>query len=294
VCGSGFEDDPALLARINERWVLLGNAAEVVARIKDPLAFAALCAAAGVPHPETSLSPPADTTNWLVKRTGGAGGWHIRRADGAAELGKDCYFQRRVEGIPVSALMLCDGRGNAMVLGFTAQWAAPTPRHPFRYGGAVRPAELDEGAKASMIAAVKRICRETALKGLNSADFMIDRDAFHLLEMNPRPSATFDLFDIEQASLFAAHVEACAGVMPAEPPAFKDAMAGAIVYAERELAAPAIDWPHWTADRPFGGCRIRAEQPVCSVFARGINAQQARRLVEERVAAIREMLHARV
>jgi len=80
VCGSGFEDRADLLARLGERWTLLGNAADTVARIKDPLTFAAICRAANIPHPETSRAPPADRTGWLVKRAGGAGGLHVRAA----------------------------------------------------------------------------------------------------------------------------------------------------------------------------------------------------------------------
>lgn len=294
VCGSGFEDDAALLARIGGRWTLLGNAPEAVARIKDPAAFAALCAAVNVPHPEISLLPPGDRTNWLVKRAGGAGGWHIRQAKDADDPGDGYYFQRRVSGTPISMLVAGDGRGGVAVLGFTAQWSAPTPKYPFRYGGAVRPAELEEGIKAPMIGAVTRICREIALKGLNSADFMVDGNTFHLLEINPRPGATFDLFEMEEKSLFAIHVEACAGVLPSHRPISGSAMAGAIVYAQCDVAAPAIAWPDWTADRPPAGGRIRAEQPVCSVFARAADSQRARRLVEERIAAVHELLDARV
>src|SRR5262249_51848364 len=77
VCGTGFEDRPELLARVSERWGLLGNGAEIVARIKDPLAFAALCHECGIPHPHTSLRPPADPRGWLGKRRGGAGGTHV-------------------------------------------------------------------------------------------------------------------------------------------------------------------------------------------------------------------------
>lgn len=290
VCGTGFEDDAGLLARIGRRWQLIGNAAETVARLKDPLGFAEICAAANVPHPETSLAPPPEKANWLIKRAGGAGGWHIRPADGAAKLAKDTYFQRKVDGVPISALILGDGQGRIMFCGFTLQWPAPTLRHPFRYGGAVRPVEVDEATKRSMIAAVERICGVIALKGLNSADFMVDGKAFHLLEINPRPSATFDLFETEEKSLFALHVDACHGTLPAAPPAFEDAMAGVIVYAQHDLVAPAIEWPQWTADRPVAGSQIRSEQPLCSVFARALDAHRARRLVEERISAVHELL----
>src|SRR5262249_25869794 len=93
VCGTGFEDRPELLARVGERWGLLGNSAETVARVKDPLAFAALCHECGIPHPQTSLHRPADPRGWLAKRRGGAGGTHVMPAPGTTNGNAD-YFQR--------------------------------------------------------------------------------------------------------------------------------------------------------------------------------------------------------
>src|SRR5262245_15233812 len=258
VCGSGFEDRADLLINIGKRWPLLGNSPETIARIKDPIGFAATCRQAGIPHPETSLAPPLDVEGWLAKRIGGAGGWHVRSADKAKKRGKDIYFQRRVNGEPVSALLLCDGSG-VIVLGFSAQWTAPTLRHPFRYGGAVRPAPLAEGVKQGMLAALRRLIAVMPLVGLNSADFVLEGDVFQLLEINPRPGATFDLFEPEGTSLFALHVDACRGTLPASAPSYRAAMAGAIVYAQQDIpAAPAFDWPEWTPDPPVAGRPARA------------------------------------
>lgn len=293
VCGSGFEDRPDLLARLGERWTLLGNSAETVARIKDPLAFAALCRAKSIPHPETSLTPPADRTGWLVKRAGGAGGLHVRAASDT-KVEEGVYFQRRVTGEPVSALVLGDGH-RAMVLGFSAQWAAPSRRHMFRYGGAVRPAALGGDVQQAMIDAVRRLVAQVPLTGVNSADFLVAGNAFHLLEVNPRPGATFDLFEPERASLFALHLDACAGTLPSQPPVFAGAMAGAIVYAQRDIVSvPMLRWPDWTADRPVAGSRIKADGPLCSVFARADTAARAKELVERRAAQVHAMLGARL
>jgi uncharacterized protein len=290
VCGSGFEDRADLLTTISQRWPLLGNNPETITRAKDPIRFAARCREAGIPHPETSLVPPPDVEGWLAKRIGGAGGWHIRSADKANKRDNDIYFQRRVDGEPVSALLLCNGR-NVLVLGFSAQWTAPTPRHPFRYGGAARPAPIAEDVKEAMIAALRRLNSIMPLVGLNSADFVLDGDAFQLLEVNPRPGATFDLFEPEGSSLFALHLDACRGTLPASAPSYRTAMAGAIVYAQRDiLAAPACDWPEWTADRPVPGSRIEAEQPLCSVFARAATMLEAKQLVEKRSAMVHRLL----
>jgi predicted ATP-grasp superfamily ATP-dependent carboligase len=289
VCGSGFEDRPDLLKRIGARWQLLGSAPDTVAMLKDPIAFARLCADVGVRHPQTSLTPPVDTAGWLVKRIGGSGGWHIRPA-GQGKANADDYFQRRVAGRPVSALLLGDGK-RVKVLGFSEQWPAPTARYPYRYGGAVRPAALDTGMCRAAEAAIARLAVRVPLVGLNSADFLIDSSGFHLLEINPRPSATFDLFEPDGGSLFALHVEACNGRLPEQPPRLDGAMAGAIVYADRAIVAvPAVVWPDWTADRPAAGSRIDGDEPVCSVFARAPTADAAKRLLDERCEAVRSLV----
>ena len=52
------------------------------------------------------------------------------------------------------------------------------------------------------------------LAGLNSVDFLVADDAVWLLEINPRPGATLDIFEPDGGSLFALHVQACGGVLP--------------------------------------------------------------------------------
>ena len=286
VCGTGFEDRPELLARVGERWGLLGNSAETVARVKDPLAFAAVCSECQIPHPQTSLRPPADPRRWLAKRRGGAGGTHITSVGDSKDSGGVDYFQRRVDGTPVSALILADGR-RGMVLGFSAQWSAPSPSHPFRYGGAVRPAVLAPQVAAAMTDTVERLIAAVPLMGLNSADFLLDGDAFWLLEINPRPGATLDIFEPAHTSLFALHVDAIRGSLPERVPALSGAAASATVYAPDDIAQmPAVDWPDWAADRQNAGTSVSAGEPVCTVFAQAHEPAAARALAEQRTTAI--------
>src|SRR6478672_6620031 len=165
----------------------------------------------------------------IAKRPGGAGGRHIRDAADSQCTGGSFYFQRRVQGSPISALFLADGR-RTVVLGFSAQWSAPTSSQPFRYGGAVQPAVLEPETAAAMKEAVQRLGAMVPLLGLNSADFLVSGDVFTLLEINPRPGATLDIFEPAEGSLFAMHVSACQGALPATPPSYERARAAAIVY----------------------------------------------------------------
>jgi uncharacterized protein len=290
VCGTGFEDRPQLLARLRERWRLLGNDPQTVATVKDPDAFAALCRDCDVPHPETQATPPREPDGWLAKRKGGAGGSHIVRPSPANCAQNDVYFQHATAGEPVSALFLADGR-QAMALGFSTQWASPTAQRLFRYGGAVRPAELAPAMADALAAALHRLMQAIPLVGLNSADFLVDGDEFRLLEINPRPGATLDLFEPAEGSLFALHVAACEGRLATRPPRHDGACAAAIVYAERDIAAaPATQWPDWTADRPCPGTAIGAGEPLCTVRAAAATAAAARAGVDARLAEVLAMV----
>jgi uncharacterized protein len=293
VCGTGFEDRTGLLTQMAERWPLIGNAPEVVAAVKDPLALAALCRDCGIPHPEVSLQPPADASAWLAKRHGGAGGRHVNAAGRSARR-RGTYFQRRVSGAPVSALILASG-GRALTLGFSAQWTTPRPRQPFRYGGAVAPAPITAETADTLTATIERLVNTVPLVGLNSMDFLVADDAVWLLEINPRPGATLDIFEPQGGSLFRLHVEACDGVLPARVAYRPGAAASAIVYAEHDLPfVPALAWPDWTADRPPPGIAIKAGEPLCTVMAAVASADEAKRLVGCRIEAILARMYEKV
>lgn len=290
VCGSGFERRPDLLSRVSERWPLIGNRPEVIERIKHPFRFASLCADLAIPHPEVSRSRPHDPSGWLAKRAGAAGGWHIRPAEDAVH--RDCvYYQRRVDGQPRSALFLADGR-EARIIGFSRQWTDPAPERPFRYGGAVRLPGLAPELERSLTAAVEAIAAAAGLVGLNSADFIVSEERACLIEVNPRPGATLDVFRDRDGRLFRAHVKACRGELENVPLAFENAAAAsAIVYGRRYVREiPALDWPDWAADRQSPGTSVAAGGPLCTVLAESDNPDAAVALVMERASAIRSML----
>jgi predicted ATP-grasp superfamily ATP-dependent carboligase len=287
VYGSGFEDRTEIIAELARHFPLFGNCAEVVARTKDPRLLAATCYDLGIPHPEISFEPPVEPGEWLVKRQGGGGGLHVAPA-GRGRPGPFDYCQRRVHGQPVSVLLLADGRG-AQALGMSRQWAAPSGDMLFRFGGAVQPAELDAESAQEICDAAKKLAAAFGLVGLNSLDFLVGADTFHLLEINPRPGATLDIF--AHSRLFAAHVESCRGHLPSEALIFRRACATAIAYAPYDLDfMPDLDWPAWCRDRQKPGTRLRDGDPVCTVFAEAEEPGAARAIVGDRLGILRDDL----
>ncbi len=286
VYGSGFEDRPHLLTRLAERWPLLGNDAETVERIKAPEAFFATLDALSIAYPPTLMEPPAKGAGWVAKRRGGAGGSHVV----PSRLQKDAtgvYYQTLVEGRAVSALFLADG-SRAQVLGFSEQWTAPAPRRPWRYGGAVQPATLPETVAAEMARAVMALSAAFGLKGLASADFVLAENRPVLLEINPRPGATLDIFASAKKPLVKLHIDAVLdGTLTRKPLVFEGATASSIVHAPKGVIVPrSMTWPSWAADLPHPGERIDKQRPICTVLARAGTEARAKRLAETRKASL--------
>jgi predicted ATP-grasp superfamily ATP-dependent carboligase len=290
VTGSGFEDRPRLLRSVASRHVLLGNPPDVVAAIKDPFRFAETCARAGVPHPEIRHDQPSEGA-WIGKRAGGSGGVHVAiatRQAGTRQAGAQAgrYFQRRVRGEPVSAAFLA-AQGACHVLGLSRQWTDPAPHRPFRYGGASRPAPIASGRAAEIGNAVARLVSHTGLRGLNSADFLVHQDGLDLLEVNPRPGATLDIFADPGGALFRLHLDACKGVLPDAGLAWPGAAAAATVYARTTICLPPdFAWPAWAADRQPPGEPVRVGAPFCTVLAEAADAAAAECLARARAVEI--------
>jgi len=283
VYGAGFEHDPPLLAALARRVQLLGNAPETVASVKDPHRLAGLLGRLGLPHPEIRCAPPASgETGWLRKRAGGTGGSHVAIATGATAA-PGSYFQRRVQGRPLSALLLADGSG-AQVLGYSEQWVAPVAGAPFRYGGCAGPVMPPPRLTRAIAEASDALAAATGLVGLNSLDLLVEDERFSILEINPRPGATLDLFDGRAGcSLWRLHLAALDGQLPPAQTAPAPVRAAAIFYAPSALAIPRdMIWPRWTADRETRGGHVPRDAPVCTVRAAAASVAAARAQLERR------------
>ncbi|WP_137391784.1 ATP-grasp domain-containing protein [Rhodoligotrophos defluvii] len=280
VYGGGFDGRSALLGALGRRWPLLGNGARVVAAIKDPFRFAEACRALGIPHPAVALDGTDVSGPWLVKRAGGSGGAHVAHYRGVA-LGQGEYLQALVGERSISALF-CAAPGQCETIGFSEQWT-DAGATPFVYGGAARPAALDQDLAAHMAAAVEGIASAFGLLGLNSADFRIDRNRYWLVEVNPRPGASLDVFQDPEGQVFTRHIAACQGRAMTGQLRLKGAAVSEILYARKRIAqVPEIDWPHWTADRQPPGTVVEAGAPLCTVIARAESTDEARALAQSR------------
>jgi predicted ATP-grasp superfamily ATP-dependent carboligase len=267
-CG-GLENHPDVVAALAEGRVLLGNAPDALRRIRDPGRLFAHLERAGFAVPDTRGpgDPLPATGRWLLKPARGGGGQGVRLHAGGPPAAAE-ILQEVVDGVSASASFLADGR-RSVVLGWTEQRHRPGS---FRYAGNVMPLAGGAAAWREVEAIADALSREYGLRGLNGFDFVLRGERPVLLEVNPRYCASMELVErASGASLFALHLAACDGRLPARPALAPGAFGKAIVYAPRALETP--DTTPWLArgvrDVPHPGEVIRAGHPVCTVLATG-------------------------
>ncbi len=139
VYGAGFEDRPALLQPIAERWPLLGNDAATVARLKSPKIFFAELDRLGIRASRDGARTPGEGRAAGSPRRPAAPAAAISCRAGSPRMRLVSISRSGSRDAPISALFVANGSA-ARVLGFSEQWTAPRPGSPWRYGGAVRPA----------------------------------------------------------------------------------------------------------------------------------------------------------
>lgn len=308
VYGAGFENRADLVARLASRRELLGTPPELLAAVRDPWEVGSAARAAGARAPETRPSEretrpgepetrPGDALprvgTWLRKPRHGGGGRGVRRWAGGV-LRPNEILQRRVEGLSCSAVAIGDGR-QAIVLGLTEQ----VQRSPgFQWKGNVAPPRLPEEQVIELDGQLRAVCAEVAarfgVRGAFGVDAVWDGRHAWVLEVNPRPPASLELFG---PGSFEAHVRGARGLcLPAAgtPPATGRARVKLVLYADRTVCAPDPNW--WPGglvrDIPQPGQTIKRGAPVCTLISDDVGAAELDRLGAGLLSALTEAVPA--
>jgi methenyltetrahydromethanopterin cyclohydrolase len=258
VYGSGFETRVESLYFLQSRFEMLGNSAAVFERVQHKSTFFGALDGLKIPYPETCFKSPSFSENsqiWLRKPLNGQGGIGINSQK------TDIYWQRFCEGKSGSVLFLVNN-GNVMIIGFNTQWT----HGDFLFAGISNHSDLNDCQKICLQLWIEKLVEHFHLNGLNSLDFIQTDTEILVLEVNPRPSASMQLYD---APLFSAHIEQFSLseiAFNARRYCFYQ-----IIYAPQTLIIPQnFVWSKNCQDLPHHGVIIHKNQPICSMIANGI------------------------
>ena len=288
--GSGFEAEPDRLTLLQNYGAVAANPAALVQRLKDPAQFFPLLDSLGIRRPRYSLEAVNDDQRWLCKPVGGEGGVGIRPWYPGEPLLAGCYLQAYCPGESLSVVFLADGR-RARVVGFNqcrTLGELNDTQADYRYAELVR-IQPPAAVANDLTAIVDTLVRATGLRGLCGMDLIRDTAGINnVLEVNPRPPASFELHENLSAgdSLVAAHLAACAGVIPqraiAADKTEMECRGKRVVYAPAALQIPdGFNWPAECRDRPPAGSRVEADEPLCTIVVRAADPEACRATLEQ-------------
>ncbi len=306
IYGSGLEDEWESLQYLETRLKVLGNTLKTVSLLQDKRGFFETLKGLEITYPELSFTAPVlDEKAWLIKTSQGQGGLGVRyysaghdqsvsqsrfNSESTFEVASgfvpmsdiddemegrylsefeptSFYWQRYQPGTPASVLFLADGH-DAQVVGFNTQWVkALNDQQAFVFSGISNASSLSTQQQQFIVECLPLVVRAFALKGLNTLDFIVTSEACFVLEINPRPSASMQLYEPE---VLLDHIRACQGQLPTSCAyAYQEGFTGyQVVYAEHDLCIPeTFMWPDACVDRPKKGITCRTGQPICSIIA---------------------------
>lgn len=273
IYGAGFEQHQASLEIFCSHVNVMGNQPNVFSKIHDKPAFFSLLKKLNIPFPDTTFHAPDNMNDWLIKPKQGQGGIGIRHwlnnINGLMN-GNRVYWQRFQSGMAHSVLFLADGQ-RCQISGFNRQWTvALSEADEFVFSGVINHTELTAMQRRQLINWVEQLTQELSLKGLNSLDFIRHDNDLYVLEINPRPPASMQLYD---GDLLTLHLNACRGELP-EFLTPQHAISGLqVIYAWQKCRIPAgFNWPEGSQDIPNADTLINAGQPICSIINKGDDA----------------------
>lgn len=286
ITGSGLERSTDLIADLPESWRYYGNPPAVWRSCNDPMSFTAMLDSLDIRYPETQLDRPAESAGWLVKQKNAAGGSHVTYLLEEPAYTENVYFQKYLEGRNISVVFLANA-DNGVMIGVSDTEVANRKQGDFRYCGAVSSVTIAAAVEQQLRDIVTRLVRRLALRGLCGIDVIIDnREQCWLLELNPRPTATFELYEREK-SLLDAHISACQGQLP-RLPTVTGCSGQHVFYTDVDVQIPSLEWPAWVTDRPVAGRVINTGEPVCTVHAHGNAPEKVRHDLHLRTGWLQE------
>ncbi|HOI58084.1 MULTISPECIES: ATP-grasp domain-containing protein [unclassified Methanoculleus] len=273
---------------------LCGTPPAKVERFLDKLEIQRFFERLDVPVPPLA---GADHYPMMVKPRRGAGGWRNAVVKTAEELRRweeawpDVPYvaQQLVDGIPSSVSCVADGR-RARAVAVNRQILRGEGESAHGFAGSVTP--FAHPLAGEMIAAAERIAAASGCVGSVGIDFMAGERPW-TIEINPRFQATVDTVEMATGqNVFAMHMDACRGIIPAAMPAARQVAVRRILFAERDMQVDADLAPlaPRIADIPWPGTEFEEGHAVVSVYGVGQTEAKAAADLEESTAAVRRLL----
>ncbi|QDS87904.1 hypothetical protein EC9_20870 [Rosistilla ulvae] len=272
----GLESRLQELDALRETHRVFGATAQQIRQLNDPAWLDRAAQVAGLARPPRCTHKPSPASGWLFKRALSTGGLGVFIADSMpADSDPDDWFECQIPGRSFGVNFLAS-RDRVDWIGVAASLRSRQRPKPFQYEGSIGLPMLPDSLQQRLQRLAEYIVQETQLRGLFGIDVIVDpAQRIWLLEVNPRWTASMELFDHGSTSLLQLHVAACQEEEVAAIETSKTLMGKRVLYADRPIhfvyqrLRDAIPAAIQIADVPTENSEIPQGQPICSLIVLG-------------------------
>ncbi|MDD1684273.1 MAG: ATP-grasp domain-containing protein [Methanoregula sp.] len=274
---------------------LSGTLPETLRRFLDKRETQEFFESLGIPVPRLL---PEGRYPVMVKPRSGAGGWRnaVIRGDPAMEAWRTLYGdvphirQEIIDGIPASVCCITDGT-RAMALAANEQILRGSGESAFGFSGSVTP--FAHPLCGEMIALATRAAAASGCRGTIGIDFVMGSSGPVAIEVNPRFQGTVDTVEMATGcNLFALHLDACSGRLPAQPLTVRQVAARSILFADCDMTLNEDlgRFYNFAADIPWPGTFFEEEQAIVSVYGMGPDRCTALAMLDKHISTVRQYM----
>ena len=211
----GFENQFDIVAELERKFELLGNHPASLKGVRDPFLLQEIVNKAGLKMPEI-LSPgttPDPSLKWLRKAVRSGAGASIKPWKKVVPDDPAYIVQQKIDGPSQSVSFVANGK-EARIFAYSEQITGDETfgSSGYRYIGSLLLPQPDRGLIEKLSRLANDLTRTFNLVGLNGIDFILHEGEPYILEVNPRFSASMELYeDALGESIFDWHIAGSRG-----------------------------------------------------------------------------------
>ena len=190
IYGSGLEDKQKIYDLLTNNFIVKGNNLNMLSSFSDLRIFKSTFEKNNFKIPDDFNNGALKDNKYIWKPLHGSGGYGISLD---IKDGEDYYKQKYLSGDTYSISFLCK-ENDFLFLGFNKLLLLKNHlKHPFIHAGAVM-ATLPISHN-DVVSSFKGLSIDLSLSGYNSIDFKIINNDIYILDINPRITSTFKIYN---------------------------------------------------------------------------------------------------
>ena len=272
---SPYENYPEITSKFEKKTEVFNNTTKVMKKSREISAYKRLTKY--VKCPKTKLISDfsdlknIDETEYLIKPQKSGGGVGIDFYKNQSDF--PFIAQEYIQGTPMSSFFVSDGK-NVNVLSINKQIIGNEEfgAKKFMFSGVILPYENDEIFEATI-----KIAQDLGLKGLNGIDFVKTEEDIYFIEVNPRITFPFEIFDeFSDVNMIKTHIDAFdSKIYPINCPKY---CMKVILYAKNDYTSK-LNPDKFIRDVEKSGTRINKGKPICSILAKADSIQNLKEVI---------------